>query len=540
MKKKLKQISKALLLCSMLYFTSCVNDDFINNNDLEQNNSNYQFKKISFNELKLNRKAFQKLKDVQKKNTSMQYRGVYNDDFGVFIDTTNIVIIEKDGKHSITFKILDEENQNKIENLILKSNIDGSYDAFISEYILSQEEIIKIENGEALDTKIPNSIQEVSSLNRIDISGPCITSTTTTEFICHPANGGEPISYGNSYSGGCNGTMEYKVTQIIDIDTDCLGGGDGGSSGGGFDGGGNDGGGNYSGPGNNGGGSGSTGGGSSTGGENTGTPNTGNPPSGENTGNPTNADPTLTDSDGNPILTTPILESDPNERKLKRISNNTYVKAKINELRAKCTNPNQLTEDGAQYIKSGSGYTERLPDATFPDETRFDPSFVPNVEVVIHMHELQTYIVDPTGQNPPELVNIVPVFSDGDIYAFLGLAEYTNYANDNITAIVVTPAGTFAMRMDDASKMEQALLLLEPIGEDANGEPIDSPDMEKFKKEYRDNIIKPCGDTDNACFKAAFIEFINTFTLSNGQTLGISYYEATFDSNGNIIAWTKK
>ncbi|REE06934.1 hypothetical protein DFQ09_1262 [Winogradskyella pacifica] len=139
---------------------------------------------------------------------------------------------------------------------------------------------------------------------------------------------------------------------------------------------------------------------------------------------------------------------------------------------------------------------------------------------------------------PPVLINIAPVFSSGDIVAFLGMGEFTGFSNDNITAILISPAGGFAMRIDDEDKMQAALQLLEPIGYDDYGNPIDSPDMKKLKDDYNKQVIEPCGDTDNTCFKEKFKDFINNFTLSNGDGLGISYYEATFDANDNRLGTT--
>jgi len=99
-----------------------------------------QLKKVSFKDFKSNRQAYQKLGEARiKKNPSLQYRGVYNEDYGVFIDTTNIVKLEKDGKHSFTFRITNKDVLNKIENLVLNSKDDGSYEAFITEYLLSPQ-----------------------------------------------------------------------------------------------------------------------------------------------------------------------------------------------------------------------------------------------------------------------------------------------------------------------------------------------------------------------------------------------------------------
>jgi len=245
------------------FFTSCEREEFEISNESTQNHSDYQVKKISFNDVKLNKNAFKKLKESRSKvNPSLLQRGVYNEDFGVFIDTTNIVFIEKDGKHSFTFQIINEEDKSIVENLILNSKDTEGYDAFISKYLLTQEEIVKIENGESLETKVPSTVTNVNSSYSLSVSGPCVTSTFSSEFVCYPQNGGEPVYYGGNYSGGCSGTLIYETTQIISINYGCLSGGSGGStSGGGYNpGGGSDGGGYNPGGYWTGGGSGSSGG----------------------------------------------------------------------------------------------------------------------------------------------------------------------------------------------------------------------------------------------------------------------------------------
>lgn len=218
------------------FFSSCEREEFEISNESTQNQSDYQVKKISFNDVKLNKNAFEKLKESRSKlNRSVLQRGVYNEDFGVFIDTTNILFIEKDGKHSFTFQIINEEDKSIVENLILNSKDTEGYDAFISKYLLTQEEIIKIENGESLETKVPSTVTNVNSTYSLSVSGPCVTSTFSSEFVCYPQNGGEPVYYGGNYSGGCSGTLIYETTQIISINYGCLSGGSGGStSGGGY------------------------------------------------------------------------------------------------------------------------------------------------------------------------------------------------------------------------------------------------------------------------------------------------------------------
>ncbi len=238
MKKAIKKLKSLFLVFVTIVLTiqmvSCDKDEFETLNDSQNGQLELQVKKISFKDVKLNKNAFEKLKESRSKiNPSLSQRGIYNEDFGFFIDTTNIVFIEKDGKHSYTFQIINEEDKSIVENLILNSKVTEGYDAFISKYLLTQEEIVKIENGESLETKVPSTITNVNSTYSAIVSGPCVTSTFSSQFVCYPDNGGEPVYYGGNYSGGCNddnSTLVYETTQIISINYGCLTGGSGGSS----------------------------------------------------------------------------------------------------------------------------------------------------------------------------------------------------------------------------------------------------------------------------------------------------------------------
>ncbi|WP_298153931.1 hypothetical protein [Flavobacterium sp.] len=69
---------------------------------------------------------------------------------------------------------------------------------------------------------------------------------------------------------------------------------------------------------------------------------------------------------------------------------------------------------------------------------------------------------------------------------------------------------------------------------------MDSPDMIQFKEKYLEQVIDPCGDTDAECFKTNFKNFIKTFTLSNGKTLGVLLFEATLNEYGVPTDWTQQ
>lgn len=100
---------------SLLFLSSCekeIYDDAIYKSQQPQNLS---ISKISFKELKSNKKAVQKIKNVMTKklSSSLSQRAVYNEDFGVLIDTTNIVQMVSETEQSLTFNIVDYTDSTK-------------------------------------------------------------------------------------------------------------------------------------------------------------------------------------------------------------------------------------------------------------------------------------------------------------------------------------------------------------------------------------------------------------------------------------------
>ena len=279
----MKKISLLLSLIFATIFSGCeAEKDYISDKSLNQN---YQLKRISFSEFKSNQSAFQKLREARsKKNPNILNRGVYNEDYGVFIDTTNIVVVENDGKHSITFQIIDEAFSNKVENLVLNSKDDG-YVAYITEYLLSQQELQALGNGGELLSKEPDAITMLENNARISISGNgahCVDVITVITRYCEDINGKVIENKGE----GCYGGFFEVEHQVLTISEGCLSNG-GGSSGGI---------GGYNPP--TSGGNPVSGGGGSTGGS---------------TGN---TNPDINDGNPNPIITTPVLNQSKTEIKL--------------------------------------------------------------------------------------------------------------------------------------------------------------------------------------------------------------------------------
>lgn len=278
MKNMPKKILKLAFICILLVLSSCeAEKDFI---DKATNQQKHELRKISFAELKSNQKAFQKLKEARlKKNPNLQYREVYNENYGVFIDTTNIIVIQRGEKHSITFQIMNDEFSDKIENLVLNSKENGEYLAYITKYLLTEQEVQILKEGEIINDKYPSTITKIENNATVNVSesnSGCVDSYYLTTKYCEDSNGNVMLDNGD-VGNGCQGGYFEVTSLIIDIDLGC----------------GNNPGSGYSGTGSP--GSGDSGGGS------TGTGSTGTNPNNGNTENPSD--------NGDPLFsTTPVLD----------------------------------------------------------------------------------------------------------------------------------------------------------------------------------------------------------------------------------------
>lgn len=145
---------------------------------------------------------------------------------------------------------------------------------------------------------------------------------------------------------------------------------------------------------------------------------------------------------------------------------------------------------------------------------------------MLHMHQ-DNYI--PEGATTPIPSNVAP--SDTDVKGILKLLDYTG--NRNTTSIVVNRLGTYAIRVNDKNKANDAFDAITPS--DASNQT-----WKDLVDNYDRLVTTPYEATplnDNVVMNG-FIEFINTH-LVNGQPMGLSFYQAVYDSQDNIINWVK-
>lgn len=551
MKKKLKQIPKTLLLCLIVFFTSCNKDELYEADNLSKTKATSRY--VTFNELKKNQKAFGEFQEVEQKvslaksssQAGLSSRLVYLSQYNFSIDTDKILLVEKGDYKSYTFPIYRDEETEKTENLVITEK-NNEVNAYLSKYTLTEIDRQKIENKEYVDlinktevTKLQNQTQGEPCYELVSIpvewneqGQVTVSMVFAIEVDCGGSGGGGGGSGGGSGSGG-GGSSGGGSGSGSGSGGGWSGGGSwggGGWTGGGWTGGGSGSGGDWSGGG---GGGGSTGGGGYTGGGSTGG---GSGSGGPNPGN--YQDPSLSDWDGSSIVTYPVIDDKKHKKALNKLTTNnsdgteTVIKQKIDDLKSRLAT--DYKEDGAHFIKNGSSYDIRLPIWRGDNQVAYSngDQIAPNTKVVIHMHQNQAQITQGVNQQTglPNVVtkDLVPIWSDGDIDKTA--EQFGELNNDeDFTSILVTQEGTFALRVGNSSDLNDTNLTL---GNDPDAK-------EKLSKNFNDRVLTPCNGGSNSCYVQNFIIFLNTYTI-NGHSLGLILYEAVYDNQGNIINWIRR
>lgn len=499
--RKKQKIRILLFFFTGMLILSCNYDDEISTKSTESSAENYKLKKVYLKEYSKNTKLFKQINNVKSKNLkSYDSNGkiVYSSDNSFNINTDFATYIENNGKHSYTFKINRDNPEYLLENLILNSNDSLGYDAYIVQYDITESEFQLLKNNnfvnlsnkmtllKLLDSNIVDDI--FSKEQTVEIQGLCLNSLTVCASGDHFSENG---AGGNLSS--C--TIPHTIVTVYAW-SECtisipIGGG--GGSTGGTDGGG-------------GGGSPGTG---------TGSTYDGSDPNIHGNGGITTF-PTIDDDDNAPIDHVAALNKLTNNKK---DGSKTNVKTRIDQLNtARLTS---LKENGYMFDNDQNTH------ASYNQGSNFTAWADPGTSyyIMLHMHQ-DKYI--PEGSTTSKPTNVAP--SDTDVVGLLKLLDYTN--NKNATSIIVNRLGTFAIRVDDKNKANDAY--------DALTSSTNNSAAIAFEEKYDELVMEPyeASPLDDNAVMDGFISFINT-NLINGQSMGLSFYQAVFDSQGNIINWIK-
>lgn len=482
-RRKINRAARAIVCCLAVLFAGCETDNIAVKNQEPHSQAAFEIKKMSFGDFRKNNRAFQKLNEVRKGNSpsSMKGSGIH-EGYGVSVDTTNIVRLEKDGRHSITMRITNSGQKDRIENLVLTSKEDGGYTAYLAEYLLSAQEMDVLYQGASLAKKRPSSLTNMQDTEKsaMQSSGTdCVDVRTQTENYCNDSNGNTIVDNGDNDGRCVSGWVSLEYTIVI-IDVGCLSGGSGGTGGDGDGGPGGDG----PGPGGPGGGTGGGGG-------------------------------TEVDEDGNPIFTVPILQAPRNSiNELKKQANRPEVKARINTLKAGVRTI--AMEQGTEFFTS---YTDPENAPFVPED--LEPSFsgvqfgdvYDNSILRLHSHH----------------DGLEPVFSAEDVkeMGFFYKRKIQLGATDanNITVMMVSDLGIFALRVTDPAKAKQFSYRI-----------VSSDFVKIFIKAYardvQENAFKDCNCVrPHIEYEKLLSDYLIKFLAD--QETGLTLYSAQLDSNGN-------
>ncbi|MGB1270251.1 MAG: hypothetical protein ACPG45_10990 [Flavobacteriaceae bacterium] len=530
MKNKFKNYLKLGILLFGISFTltNCEKDDTHSINI--SNNETLRIENISLSTFKNKKAVFQKINKLTANNNNKLNRTIYDSENDFYINTDEVVLIEKDGFHWLTFSIKRNSNSTGLENLVLRQNItNNTYLAYLAKYAISDNEINTIRNGGTVnDIENKVTFQSLISFN---------SDIFARDRIIHQRPDGSCFSYGTTIYGDND-----EVIGMTEIHVECpeyltsdTGNGDGGGGGGGSA-------------------DNTPDDGCSTCPDYEGIPidNTGTGsdnlitgPSGTASGDTTtietdnnseNTECLTSDINGNclNILTKPKPEPvDPHINYLTRLTNNPIIKQKLDELAPKIFSlpANNFKEDGARFNRiAPNSYIMRSPSATYPHKTSYTPAYQNNETVSTHIHQQLTYqmingIIQFDADGNPKYDTNGSLYSDGDILEFLDNIEYIESTDATLTnevaSLLMSQAGIFALVVDDKTKALAAQNAL-----------INNDTYKQFTDDFKDNILKSSSNCGDSCFKRRLKKFIKNVEV-NGQNLGISIYFSTLTPNQN-------
>lgn len=196
MTKKLKLFLSLLFTCS-IFLNSCDKDfdeDISSSKNAESNNTNLKVSKVYFKDFKNNTKLLNKIKKtISEPKSSLNSRAIHSSDNNFYIETDFAYFIKDEkGNHSYTFKIERNNSEYLLENLILNSNNQNSYDVFIAQYNITEQEYEELEHGhnpnlssKIVLTPVSGTIIDVNSIfARGSVEEMCLTTTIIPGNTC--------------------------------------------------------------------------------------------------------------------------------------------------------------------------------------------------------------------------------------------------------------------------------------------------------------------------------------------------------------------
>ncbi|MEM6721105.1 MAG: hypothetical protein AAF611_17380 [Bacteroidota bacterium] len=479
-----------------LFVLGCQQDDSIHSDIEEIQILKKTTKIVSLDQIPKLETVIKKVKTIQNQRNTNGYSK--NLDYLETLDLENIVsVTDANGNESYTIDIVNSQTGIYFEKLRLVKYLDG-YIVSIQRFEptqswLNANHAINTFSGNIYNKSLNGAVLWSATLNN------GIATATNSNAHTYMAKTDSPCNItvywvdetGEYYSeepGPDDGDNYDSATITMIVDIDCSGSGSG--SGGSGSGSGSGTGGSSSGGGNGfadgtfvGGGGGSSSGGSSN----------NNPPDGSDTScsncdNGTSFD--LTDAR--------------NKNRLLSLVQNETIKGRMDLYRPRMAT--EKIESGSRFKRiSENVYEARDPDFRSPYRLRYDPAYEINEIVSLHIHTDKIDIKRPDG-SIQENVPTSPTYSNGDILEFFDHFVFTKdntpeYTKD-VTSLLMTRAGTFALVVNDESKMEAGDTALQ----------TDDDIYQDFLDSFEEMVFDDSADISDADYVKRVAEFINTHT----------------------------
>ncbi|MBZ9777365.1 hypothetical protein LB452_00385 [Psychroflexus sp. CAK8W] len=217
----MKTISiKLLLLISILFIAlGCEKDDAIGEGENSSEIQEVLSKTLNLEDIpnydKVN-KSIQKLDKNLNSGANSLFKNLDNDEVQILTD--DIIYMTYAETHTYTFKLLRNNPQYYIENIVLHYNVKTfSYDEYLVQYDVNDQEFIQINQGSSLGDDVDVLITELKggTLNSFLGKSSCFRVCETVNVNC--SAGGD-----HSYGQTCNGTADQQPYQYQSCGSVCI------------------------------------------------------------------------------------------------------------------------------------------------------------------------------------------------------------------------------------------------------------------------------------------------------------------------------
>lgn len=171
----------------LIIFYGCQKDDTVQNIESSNEIQNILSQKLSLNEIPNSNQVSDVLRNISSNFTSNTLQRTIDPD-SVSIDVADILFTEYAETHTLTFKLLSNNPEYYIENIVLHYNVETEvYDEYLVQYEVSGDEFLDIHNGEPLKENTTSLITKLDSGTFSDLSnrsGFCTQTCQTFYFNC--------------------------------------------------------------------------------------------------------------------------------------------------------------------------------------------------------------------------------------------------------------------------------------------------------------------------------------------------------------------